>query len=150
MTHPTRVGGYTTGDIYSLVPGKSEWNFRYLIFQIISVSDGWVISCELTLRWMSLDLTHDKSTLVQVMTWCLQATSHYLSQCWPQSLSPYGVTRPQCVKQWTYIYIDQGSREYFGIKYCSCFKKYLRFLNLNLDSHFTVDLLTSAMGFFKM
>ena len=37
----------------------------------------------------------DKSTLVQVMAWCRQATSHYLSQCWPRSLSPYGVTRPQ-------------------------------------------------------
>ena len=39
-----------------------------------------------------------KSTLVQVMTWCCQATSHYLSQCWPRSFSPYGVTRPQRVK----------------------------------------------------
>ena len=36
-------------------------------------------------------------TLVQVMAWCRQATSHYLSQCWPRSLSPYGVTRPQWV-----------------------------------------------------
>ena len=34
------------------------------------------------------------STLVQVMAWCRQATSHYLSQCWPSFLSPYGVTRP--------------------------------------------------------
>ena len=48
---------------------------------------------------MPLDLTSDKSTLVQVMAWCRQATSHYLSQCWPRSLSPYGVTRPQWVKQ---------------------------------------------------
>ena len=47
---------------------------------------------------MSLDLTDDKSTLVQVMAWCRQATSHYLSQCWPRSLSPYGVTRPQWIK----------------------------------------------------
>ena len=76
----------------SLAPGKFEWNFRYLIFQIISVIDGRVISCELALRWMSLDLTDDKSILVQVMAWCRQATSHYLSQCWPRSLSPYGVT----------------------------------------------------------
>ena len=29
------------------------------------------------------------------MAWCRQATSHYLSQCWPISLSPYDVTRPQ-------------------------------------------------------
>ena len=27
-----------------------------------------------------------------------QATSHYLSQCWPRSMSPYGVTRPQWIK----------------------------------------------------
>ena len=29
--------------------------------------------------------------------WCPQATSHYLSQCWPSSMSPYGVTRPKWV-----------------------------------------------------
>ena len=62
------------------------------------MTDGWVISCKIGLRWMPLDLTNDKSTLVQVMAWCRQATSHYLNQCWPKSLSPYGVTRPQCVK----------------------------------------------------
>ena len=60
--------------------------------------DGWCISCKIALRWMPLDLTGDKSTLVQVMAWCRQATSHYLNQCWPRSLSPYGVTRPQWVK----------------------------------------------------
>ena len=35
------------------------------------------------------------------MTWCRdcpQATSYNLSQCWPRSMSPYGVTRPQWVK----------------------------------------------------
>ena len=32
---------------------------------------------------MSQHLTGEKSTLVQVMAWCRQATSHYLSQCWP-------------------------------------------------------------------
>ena len=31
------------------------------------------------------------------MAWCHQATSHYLSQCWPRSLLPSGVTKPQCV-----------------------------------------------------
>ena len=46
---------------------------------------------------MSLDFADDQSTLVQVMAWCHQATSHYLSQCWPRSLSPYGVTRPQWI-----------------------------------------------------
>ena len=49
------------------------------------------------LNWMSLDLTEDKSTLVQVMAWCRQAASHYLSQYWPRSVSPYGVIKPQWV-----------------------------------------------------
>ena len=57
------------------------------------------ISHEIAFRWVSLDLTDDKSTLVQVMAWCHQATSHCLSQCWPKSMSPNGVTRPQWVKK---------------------------------------------------
>ena len=59
---------------------------------------GWGISREIALRWMLLDLIDDKSTLVQVMAWCRQATSHYLNQCWPSSVLPYGITRPQWVK----------------------------------------------------
>ena len=46
-----------------------------------------------------MNATDDKSTLAQVMAWCRQAPSHYLSQCWPRSLSPYGVTRPQWVNR---------------------------------------------------
>ena len=77
--------------------GRFEQIFRQVIFQLISVTDGWGISCKIALRWMPLDLTDDKSTLVQVMAWCHQATSHYPSQCWPRSMSPNGVTRPQWV-----------------------------------------------------
>ena len=95
---------WSGGWFKSLAPGKFEWNLRYLILQIISVIDDWGISCELALRWMSLDLADDKSTLVQVMAWCRQATSHYLSQCWPRSLSPLGVTRPQWVNMPSYQY----------------------------------------------
>ena len=62
------------------------------------MNDGWGISYEIALRWMPLDLTDDKSTLVQVMAWCRQATSHYLSQCWPRSMSPNGVTGSQWFK----------------------------------------------------
>ena len=52
---------------------------------------------------MPLDLTDDKSKLVQVMAWCRQATSHYLSQCWYRSMSPYGITRPQWVNMSTTV-----------------------------------------------
>ena len=34
-----------------------------------------------------------KSTLV--MAWPRQSTGHYLSQCWPRSMSPNGITRPR-------------------------------------------------------
>ena len=32
------------------------------------------------------------------LTILMTAPSHYLNQCWPRSLPPYGVTRPQWVK----------------------------------------------------
>ena len=50
-------------------------------------------------EWMFQDHINDRSTLVQVMTWCRQAPSHYLSQCWPRSMSPWSITRPQWVKE---------------------------------------------------
>ena len=84
--------------INSLAPGEFEWNFRHAIFKQILVIDGWGKTCKITLIGMSLDVTDDQSTLVQVMAWCRQATSHYLGLCWPRSLLPYGVTRPQRVK----------------------------------------------------
>ena len=50
----------------------------------------WVkgVLCETALCWMP------QNTLVQIMVWCHQATSHYLSQCWPRSMLSYGITRP--------------------------------------------------------
>ena len=69
------------------------------------MNGGWGMCNEIALRWILLDLTDDKSTLVQVMAWCRQATSHYLSQCWPRSLSSYGVNRPQ----WVLIIIGSGN-----------------------------------------
>ena len=43
---------------------------------------------------MPQELTHEMTTLVQAMAWCLQAPSHCLHQCWPSSIMPYGITRP--------------------------------------------------------
>ena len=51
----------------------------------------------------------DKLTLVQVMAWCHQATSHYLSQCWPRSVLPYCVTRPQGFKFFLHVYFHSFS-----------------------------------------
>ena len=51
-----------------------------------------------TANYEKNSLIDDKSTLVQVMTWWRQETSHYLSQSWPRSMSSYCTTRPQWVK----------------------------------------------------
>ena len=48
--------------------------------------------------------TDDKRTLFQVMPWCRQATSHYMSQCWSRFMLPYGVTSPQYVDSKLYIH----------------------------------------------
>ena len=83
--------------VNSLAPGRFQRHFRKVIFQLILVIDGWSISCKIALKWMPMDLTDGKSTLVQAMAWCHQASSHYLNQCWPRSPTPYGITRPQWV-----------------------------------------------------
>ena len=62
------------------------------------MTDGCDISGEIAIRWISLDHGDEKSTWVQVMAWCRQATSHYLNQYWRRSLPPYGIPRPQWVK----------------------------------------------------
>ena len=56
--------------------------FKESNFPANLVIGGWSISCKIVLKWMPMDLTDGKSTLVQVMAWCRQETSHYLSQCW--------------------------------------------------------------------
>ena len=92
---------YTTLTRYislnSLAPGGFENIFQNVFFKLISWIDTLSNSCETALRSMPQNPSDDKSTLVQVMAWCRQAASHYLSQCCPKSLSPYGVTRPQWV-----------------------------------------------------
>ena len=63
-----------------------------------SFRSHWWIQTGVTVRkhlvWVKFN---DFLALVQVIAWCRQATSHYLSQCWPRSPSPYDVTRPQWV-----------------------------------------------------
>ena len=75
-----------------------DYNLKLMNFKLISTINIWSISCEIAIRWMPQHLTDHQSTLVQLMAWCHKSTSHYLSQCWPRSLSPYDVTKPQWVK----------------------------------------------------
>ena len=90
--------------VNSLAPGRFQWNFRWIIFKILLEIGGWGISYEIALTWISLYLTDDKSTLVQVMTWCPQAASHYVNNCRPRSMSTCGVPGPQWVNNFFYYF----------------------------------------------
>ena len=58
-------------------------------------------------HWSCYECSIDnKSALVQVMAWCRQAASHYLSQCWQRSIMPHGVTGTQWVKK-LYHYVSK-------------------------------------------
>ena len=65
-------------------------DFRHLIFKCISAINFISISSSHTFSWMAqehTDIIHYIIILVHVMAWFRQAISHYLSQCWPRSLS---------------------------------------------------------------
>ena len=132
--HLTRHGqcGETDGHVkLTLAHGRFGWNFILVIFKLTLAIDGWGIFREIALRWVSPGLTDDTS-LVQVMAWCRQATSHYMSQCRPKSISPCGVTRPQRVNT-------------MSIRSCH----YTAFLQDISDMHMTVTSYERPGGRFK-
>ena len=81
-------------------------SLKLVNFKLISMINIWSTFCQIAIWWMLHCLTDHSSTVFQVMAWCRQATSHYLSQCWLRSLSPYGVIGPQWVKLW-YVFTAQ-------------------------------------------
>ena len=80
-----------------LALGMCENNFKGIIFRLILRIDIWSTFLSSSLRGMPQYVTNEKWTLIQVMAKYRQATSHYMSQCWVSSLSPYGVIRSQCI-----------------------------------------------------
>ena len=86
-----------------------------IIFKLITQNSSLGPCCDIVLRWMPQDLTNEKSTLFQVITWCCQATSHCQNQCRPKSKSSYGITRQQCVNS-----------TWLGVQYM-CHKNSFRF-----------------------
>ena len=75
-------------------------------------------SYEIALRWIFVD----KPTLVQVMAWCWQASSHYLNQFWPTSISPYGFTRSQWVEIQMNILFHSKFSGVLGLQIVICLK----------------------------
>ena len=84
--------------VNSLAPKRPRCHLKNAIFNLVLLIDIFTSSKDNALRWMPWGLIDDKSTLVQVMVWCCQATNHYVNQSWPSSMSPYGVTRPHWIQ----------------------------------------------------
>ena len=108
---PSRLYRGYTERINSLAPGRPGCHFKTAIFNLVLLIGIFTLSKDNALIWMPRDLTDDKSTLVEVMAWCHQTTSHYLSQCWPRSLSPCGVTRPQWVKVVCFVMVIKSDNK---------------------------------------
>ena len=98
--YSVRVSGSGTQVLNSLAPGTCGNNFKSVTSEYLLLMKFLSTCCEIALMWIPQNIV-DESTLVQVMVWCRQATSHYLNQCWLRSPTPYAVTRLQWVKEWS-------------------------------------------------
>ena len=85
---------------------SSEQNGPYFADNIFKriILNVWILNI-VSLKCVSDGLIENKSTLVQLMVWCCQATIYYLNQCWPMSVLPYGINEPQWVK-WLNLYLN--------------------------------------------
>ena len=95
---------YSPGSKCTLIGEWARFSFHWIVTQFIPdycdvKNDISSISCKSVPWWTLKDPPDGKSTLVQVMTWCRQTTSHYLNQCWPSSMLPCIITRPQWVNE---------------------------------------------------
>ena len=88
---------FQTSCFNSLAHWRCGRNFTNAFFKVILQIDISNTSRKSGLEWVPRK-PNNRSTLVQVMVWFRQAPSHYLSLQWCKNLSPYGVTRPQWVK----------------------------------------------------
>ena len=60
-------------------------NFKGILFKHIMQKSSLATLYKSDLLWMPQSPTNEKSTLLQVMTWCHQVTGHCVIQCWPRS-----------------------------------------------------------------
>ena len=74
--------------INSLAPGRCKSYLKSMIFKFIIQNRNKDTCCEIAVVWMPHNLTIKKSTMVQIMAWCYEATrtSHYLGHCWVTSM----------------------------------------------------------------
>ena len=131
---------YNLTCILVIGPGIFGTNFKGIIFKLIILKSIQGTRYEIVLIWMPHNLSNEKSTLVRVMAWCRQGTSHYLSQCWDKSMSPYGVFGPEWVNGYQTLvnYPCVAFRGYGITEYCFyATHRYIR--NNNIFNDYVVN-----------
>ena len=66
-------------ELTHLAPRRCSCSLKLMIFKFISRMDILSVSSEIALRLIPQNTFDNKSILAQVMTWCHQTTSYYLS-----------------------------------------------------------------------
>ena len=90
----------------SLAPEKCDINHKSGISEHMLKIDIMKTSCEISPRFIPQDTYNHESTLVQAISWCRQAKSHYRSQCWPGFI--YEITELEGVDIWHYNDVISG------------------------------------------
>ena len=94
-----------TSTVNTLRHGQNGHNFRDDIFKRISMDGTFLLLLQFLPKCLRDDPIGNTSVLVQVKAWRRKATSHYLNQWWPNSVTHICVTRAQCIKAWIVDYI---------------------------------------------
>ena len=112
--------------MYTLRPEQNEHFAK--IWKCIFL-ENFCILIDISLKFFCNGQIANKSTLVQVVAWHHQATSHYLNLYWPKCLAPYGIAGPQ----WVEI-IDLTNIQ-FKQKISDVNLKYIQFNTHGLHNH---------------
>ena len=100
---------------------------------------------QISLKWMSQDLTGDYSTFGQVMACCRQAKNHYLNQSWPSPMTPYVVTRPH----WVVVHICNNRFWSYSSRYLCNYQLYIICSLLTIRSVIFQQRLASPHGLWR-
>ena len=99
-----------------------------------------MLSFDDVITWMTLaqELEYDKPAFVRVTAWYRQATSHYLNECWPTSMSPSVVTWPQSLTEetkWPLFCIRHFQKHILNVKSCILIEMLLYYVPNDANSN---------------
>ena len=82
----------------------------------------WLLSYLVHFLWncTGMDVNNSTSTMVQVMAWGRQATSHYMGQCWPGISGAIWCLWPTGIQCYSCIVVCSGHCRHLCRCYCSC------------------------------